>query len=343
MRAIQITGYGDIDRLAITEFPDPVPGPGEVAIEVRAFGVNFADVLARVGLYVQAPRPPFTPGFEVAGTIAVTGPGVTGLQVGDPVVALTEFGGYASRVVVPANAAIPIPAGMGMETAAGLAVTGVTAYHALMVQGAVSPGESVLVQAAAGGVGLCAVQLAHNAGARVIATCGGARKVRFLQEFGLEHVIDYRAEDLPARVRELTGGEGLDVILDSVGAAFVRTGMELLAPGGRFVAIGAATFAPERTRSLFQLAREYFRTPRLHPLTLLGQSKSYIGVQMLVIGRKKPGVLRRALESVVADTAAGRLRPVIDRVLPAGEIGQAHRLLQGRQTIGKIVITWEGG
>ncbi len=340
MRAIQITGYGDVDRLVAGEFPDPAPGPGEVAIEVEAFGINFADVLARVGLYVQAPKPPFIPGFEVAGTIAAVGAGVSDLRPGDRVVSLTEFGGYATRVVVPAMAACPIPAGLSMTEAAGLTVTGVTAYHGLIVQGAVTGGEWVLVQAAAGGVGLAAVQLAKNAGARVIGTCGGARKVAFLRDFGVEHVIDYRSEDVAARIREITGGDGLDAILDSIGSDFVRTGLSLLGPGGRFVAIGAANFAPQRNRNLWQLAREYLKTPRLHPLTLLGQSKSYIGVQMLVLGRKKPGVLRRALEAVLAEAAASRIRSVIDRVLPVAEIREAHRRMQGRESIGKLVMTW---
>lgn len=342
MRAIQITAYGDIDRLAVRELPDPAPGPGEVAIAVRVFGVNFADVLARVGLYVQAPKLPFVPGFEVAGTVVGTGAGVTSLKVGDPVVSLTEFGGYATRVVVSEVGVCLIPAGLSFTEAVALSVVGVTAYHALLVQGALSAGESVLIQAAAGGVGLAAVQLATGVGARVIASCGGERKVGFLRErFGLEHVIDYRSADLPAEIRRIVGTEGLDVILDSVGGAFVRTGMELLGPGGRFIGIGAATFAPAKTRSIPQLVREYLKTPRLHPLTLLGQSKSFIGVQMLVLGRKKPAVLRRALEAVLREAEVGRLKPIIDAVLPASQIGEAHRRLQGRESIGKLVITWD--
>jgi len=341
MRAIQITGYGDIDKLAECVLPDPVPALGEVAIAVHAFGINFADVLSRTGLYVNAPRPPFVPGFEVAGIVAAVGPGVTAVKPGDRVVSLTEFGGYATRVTVPEMAACPIPADMSFEVAASLTVTGVTAYHALLVVGSLAPGETVLVQAAAGGVGLCAVQLARNAGARVIATCGGPRKVQYLRDFGVEHVIDYHSEDVVSRVLAITGPDGLDVILDSVGGAFVRTGMAMLGPNGRFIGIGAATFAPARgARNVVQLAREYMRVPRLHPLTLLGQSKAYIGVQMLIIGRKKPAVLRRALEAVLAQATVGRLQGVIDQVLPASQIGEAHRLLQSRATIGKLVITW---
>lgn len=341
MRAIQITGYGDLSKLQMRDLPDPEPGPGEVLIAVKAFGVNFADVLARVGLYVQAPPPPFTPGFEVAGTVAAVGPGVTGLSMGDRVVSVTEFGGYATRVTVPEMAVCRIPPEMGFVEAAGLTVTGVTAYHALMVQGALAPGETVLIMAAAGGVGLHAVQMARQAGARVIAACGGAEKVRFLREqFGLEQVIDYRAEDLVHRVRTLAP-EGADVILDSLGGPFVRTGMALLGPGGRFISIGGANFAPRRTRDLLQLAREYLRTPRLNPLRLLGQSKSFIGVQMLVLGRAKPGVLRRAMEAVIAETAAGRLRTVLHSARTAERAGEAHDLLQSRATIGKLVLTWE--
>lgn len=340
MRSIQISGYGDTDRLVIKESPDPSPGPGQVAIDVRAFGVNFADVMARVGLYAQAPPPPFVPGFEIAGVVAEVGAGVTLVQPGDQVVSLCEFGGYATRVIVPELSACPIPLGLSLEQAAGLTVTGVTAHHALMVQGGLLSGENVLIQAAAGGVGLVAVQLAKNAGARVIAACGGPKKAAFLHDFGVSDVIDYLGEDLPSRVRALVGQGGLDVILDSVGGQFVSTGMRLLGPNGRFVAIGAAAFAPSRRRNPWQLIREYIRTPRLHPLNLIGQSKSFIGVQMLVIGRRKPEILRRSMEHVLAEAAAGRLDPVIRTVLPVTQIGEAHRLLQGRHTIGKIVMTW---
>jgi len=311
-----------------------------VAIDVQAFGVNFADVMARVGLYTQAPPPPFIPGFEIAGVVARVGSGVTSMRPGDRVVALCEFGGYASRVVVSELSACPVPQGFSLEKAAGLTVTGVTAHHALMVQGGLQAGESVLIQAAAGGVGLVAIQLARNAGARVIAACGGPKKVAFLHNLGLPEVVDYMNEDLPSRVRNMVGPTGLDVILDSVGGQFVGTGMRLLGPNGRFVAIGAATFAPAGRRNPWQLLREYIKTPRLHPLHLLGQSKSYIGVQMLVIGRHKPAILRRSMEHVLAEAAAGRLDPMIQTVLPAEQIEAAHTLLQGRQTIGKIVMKW---
>lgn len=341
MQVIRITGYGGIDRLQRVTLPDPRPGPGEVAIAVRAFGVNFADVLARVGLYVQAPRPPFVPGFEVAGTVAALGEGVTTMQPGDRVVCLTPFGGYADRIVVPAQAAAPMPDAMSYAEAAALPVVGVTAYHALLVQGGLAAGDTVLIQAAAGGVGLAAVQLARHAGARVIGVCGGPRKAAFLRDFGVEHVVDHQNEDLAARVAAITAGQGLDVILDSVGGAFIAGGLRMLRAGGRFVSIGAAAFAPVRNRNLLQLLRTYLSVPRLHPLRLLGQSKSFIGVQMLVLGKQQPAVLRRSLEAVLAEAALGRLQPVLADVLPPGRIGEAHRRLQGRETIGKLIITWD--
>lgn len=340
MQAIQITGYGETDKLVLKELPDPHPGPGEVAIDVKASGLNFADILCRLGLYVNAPPPPFVPGLEVAGTIAAVGPGVTDLKPGDRVVSVTFFGGYATRVVVPAIAACRLPEAVPFAEAAGMAVTGVTADHALLVAGGLRAGETVLIQAAAGGVGLHAVQMAQRVGARVIATCGGERKVRYLQEqFGLEHVIDYRREDVPTAVRRIAPA-GLDVLLDSIGGAFIGTGMKLLAPNGRFVSIGGATFVSGGRRNWLHLAMEYLKTPRLHPMTLLGESKAFIGVQMLILGRDRPEVLRRALERVVAETVAGRLRTVVDAAMPADRVGEAHRLLQGRGTIGKLVITW---
>lgn len=340
MQVIEISGHGGVDRLVLRERPDPEPGPGQVAIRVHAFGLNFADVLARLGMYAQAPPPPFVPGFEVAGTVAAVGPGVTGLVPGQRVAALTEFGGYATRVVVPAMGAVPIPEQMDYVTAAAVPVTFVTAYHALIALGGLQPGERVLVQAAAGGVGLAAVQLARNAGAVVIGTCGSPEKVRFLQQFGVEHAFDYRAGDVAARVRALTGPDGLDVVLDSVGGRFIRTGLSLLGPNGRFISIGAADFMPTGRRSLPGLLRALLRTPFLHPFTLLGSAKSFLGVQMLVIGRKKPALLRRALEVTMAEVAAGRLRVVVDRAVPAAGLGAAQDRLQGRRSIGKLVAVW---
>ncbi len=340
MQVFEISGYGGTDRLVLKQRPDPVPGPGEVAIAVHAFGLNFADVLMRLGLYVQAPPPPFVPGFEVAGVVAAVGPGVTELVPGQRVLALCGFGGYATQVVVPAMAACPIPDQMDFATAAAIPVTFATAYHSLVVLGGVRPGEQVLIQAAAGGVGLAAVQLAARAGAGVLATCGGPDKVRFLQDFGVRHVIDYRREPVAARVQEIVGAAGLDVILDSVGGRFIRTGLDLLGPNGRFISIGAADLAPPGRRNWPRLLWGLARLPWLHPLTLLGGSKAFIGVQMLVIGRQKPAVLRHALEQSLAGVTAGELQVVLDQTLPVGRIAEGHDRLQGRRTIGKLVAVW---
>src|SRR6476646_6298742 len=218
MRQVVIARHGGPEVMQVREAPDPVPGDGELRIRVRAAGVNFADILARIGLYPDAPKPPVVVGYEVAGVVDAVGEGVTGLHEGDRVLALTRFGGYADCVVVPVSQAFRFPDRLSDAEAAAVPVTYATAAIALYRMAALSAGEVVLVHNAGGGVGIAATQLARLRRATVIGTAS-AGKHDALRSFGVEHAIDYRNADVEAEVRQLTRGRGVDVILDPIGGA----------------------------------------------------------------------------------------------------------------------------
>src|SRR5881409_1787936 len=236
MRSVWITRTGPPEVLEVRDGPDPVPGPGQALVRVRASGVNFADVSARLGFYPDAPRRPCVVGYEVAGTVERLGAGVDGdLAVGRRVVALTRFGGYAEAVAVPAGQVFPMPERMSFEEAAAVPVNYLTAVLMLRHFGNVRAGDRVLVHAAAGGVGMAAIQLCRIAGADVIGTASAAKHA-LLREAGVAHAIDYRTEDFEAAVRRLTGGRGVDIVLDATGA--FRKSYRCLAPLGRLVCFG---------------------------------------------------------------------------------------------------------
>src|SRR5437016_10376334 len=236
MRSVWITRTGPPEVLEVRNGPDPVPGPGQVLVRVRASGVSFAAVSARLGLYPDAPPRPCVVGYEVAGTVEQLGPGLDGdLPVGRRVVALTRFGGYAEAVAVPAPQVFAIPERMSFEEAAAVPVNYLTAVLMLRHFANVRAGDRVLVHAAAGGVGMAAIQLCRIAAAEVIGTASAAKHA-LLREAGVAHAIDYRTEDFEAAVRRLTGGRGVDIVLDATGA--FRKSYRCLAPLGRLVCFG---------------------------------------------------------------------------------------------------------
>ncbi|MEW6637819.1 MAG: NADPH:quinone oxidoreductase family protein, partial [Actinomycetota bacterium] len=242
MRAILVEEFGEPEVMRYVEVDRPVPGPGEVLIEVRAAGVNYADTMRRRNSYVVRQELPFVPGSEVAGVVAEVGEGVEDVKEGDRVVALIGTGGYAEYAVAQARGLIPIPEGLDFEGAAALPLQGLTAYHVIKTSGAMKPGESILVHAAAGGVGTLAVQMAKLLGAgTVIATASSDEKLELARSLGADVLINYTDDDWPERVREVTGGRGADVILEMVGGEFVRKNLQCLAPFGRMVVFGAAS------------------------------------------------------------------------------------------------------
>jgi len=254
------TGNGGPEVLRVEERPDPPVGPGDVRIAVRAAGVNFADTMARVGLYPDAPKPPCVMGYEVAGTIESLGEGVTEHAAGDRVMAGTRFGGQAELVTVPAEQALPLPEQLSFEQGAAFPVNYGTAYAALVVMGSLRAGTRVLIHAAAGGVGIAATQIARNAGAEIFGTASPA-KHEAIRAQGVKHSIDYRSQDFAAEVMRLTAGEGVDLILDALGPTSFRKDYRLLRPGGRLVMYGLSEATKDGKRDIPAALRGLARMP----------------------------------------------------------------------------------
>jgi len=321
------------------EAPDPVPGDGEIRIAVYAAGVNFADILARLGLYPDAPKPPVVVGYEVSGVVDAVGPNVTRLRKGDRVVALTRFGGYADRVVVPAWMAFPIPAAMDANVAAAIPVNYATALVALYQMSNLSAGETVLVHGAGGGVGIAATQLARLRGAMVIGTASAA-KHEAIRRHGVQHAIDYRTADVVAEVKRLTNGRGVDVVLDPIGGRSFADSYRLLAPLGCLVMYGVSSIAPGERRSLWRAVTTLMRMPKFKPLSLMNGNRGVFGLNLghLWDERKR---LADAMTFLVGEVAEGRLRPVVAKTFPLERAADAHRFMQSRSNIGKVILTTE--
>ena len=337
MLAAVITGFGAPERLQIREVPTPVPAPGEVRIRVRAIGLNFADVMARLGLYPAIPDPPFIPGLEVAGEVESLGQGVTEFAPGDRVAAFTPLNGYAELVCTPASFAFRISPEVPWTEAAAMTVASLTAYHGLVTLARLQSGERLLVHAAAGGVGLATIQIAKHLGAEVFATAGSEAKLAIAREHGADHLIDYRKEDFARIVRDRTGGYGVDVVMDSVAGRVFRKGMKLLAPMGRYVLFGFAAVTGARRVNWIRGAAEALTMPILFPHTLPTRNNSLHCFNLFFLTHKTEA-LRAALDRVAAWHQEGIIRPVVGSVFPFAKIAEAQAYLQGRHSHGKVVV-----
>jgi NADPH:quinone reductase-like Zn-dependent oxidoreductase len=336
MRHIVIARYGPPEVLQVREASDPKPGPGDVRISVRAAGVNFADVLGRLGLYPDAPKPPFTPGYEVCGTVDAIGAGVMGLKPGDRVLSLTPFGGYATLVVVPAALVFPAPAVLSDAEAAALPVNYLTALVALYKFANVEAGETVLIHNAAGGVGIAATQLARLRGATVIGTAS-ATKHDAIRLYGVGHAIDYRTQDVAAEVRRLTSGRGVDVVLDAIGGKSFATSYRLLAPLGRLAVYGVSSIAPGTTRSWWRALRTIASMPTFKPLSLMNRNRGVFGINLAHLWTEQEK-LKKTMQLLLAEVGNGRIRPVIARTFPLDRAADAHQFMQSRANVGKVIL-----
>lgn len=340
MKAVVLVRHGSArEAFELRELPDPEPGPGQLRIAVDAFGLNYADVSARQGTYQDAPPIPGVIGYEVVGRVDKVGANVTTLQVGQRVAALTRFGGYATMAITDVRAAAVIPEDMDVGIAAALPTQGCTAYYCAEEMVRMYEGDHVLVQAAAGGVGTLLVQLAKRRGCVVYGTAGSDKKLDYLRALGVDYPINYRSQDFADVVRRIRRSDGLDVIFDSLGGSAVRKGLQLLGAGGRIVCFGAA----EREAGSFQLLRDLqfvasWGVP--HPIPWLMASKGLIGVNMLRIADNRPLTLKRCLDAVVDLALKGELQPSVGGRFLASQIAEAHELLGGRGSTGKVVVTW---
>jgi synaptic vesicle membrane protein VAT-1 len=337
MRQVWITRRGGPEVLQVREAADPVPGEGEVRIRVAAAGVNFADVLARMGLYPDAPPLPAVVGYEVAGTVDAVGAGVRGFREGDRVAALTRFGGYTDVVCVAAAQAFPVAPALSFQKAAAIPVNYLTAWIMLVHLGCVRAGDRVLVHAAAGGVGQAAVQICRWRGAEVVGTASASKHAR-LRELGVAHCIDYRTQDFEAEVRRLYGKAGVDVALDAVGGESFKKSYRCLGPLGRMYIFGVSSFAPGRTRSMVAAVRGLVSMPRFSPIALMNANRGVHGVNLGHLWHRAE-LLNQMLGEIVALVDDGTFDPVVDQTFPFDRAADAHARLQDRQNFGKVLLT----
>jgi NADPH:quinone reductase-like Zn-dependent oxidoreductase len=337
MRQAVITRHGPPDVFEIREAPDPSAAAGELRIRVRAAGINFSDVLSRLGLYPDAPKPPMVVGYEVAGHVDAIGPGVTGFARGDRVVALTRFGGYSDVVVAPAGLCFLVPGELSDAEAASIPVTYLTAALALYRMAAITPGETVLVHNAGGGVGIAAIQLARLRRATVIGTASPMKHAA-LRSFGVEHVIDYTHANVLNDVRRITRGRGVDVVLDPIGGRSFGESYRMLAPLGRLIMYGLSAAAPGERRSWWKAFRAWRATPRFHAMSLINRNRGVFGLHAGHLWDERTK-LAPLMEMLIAEFQAGRLQPIVAKTFPLEKAADAHRFIQSRGNIGKVVLT----
>jgi synaptic vesicle membrane protein VAT-1 len=341
MRAVVITRHGSYDALAVQERPDPPVGPGEVRIAVKAAGINFADLLARTGVYPDAPPPPCVVGYEVAGEVESVGEGVEEFKPGDRVMAGTLFNGHAELVAVPVDQVIALPERFSFEQGAAVIVNYATAYAGLVIMGGLKAGERVLIHSAGGGVGISATQVAKRIGAEVFGTAS-ASKHDAIRAQGVDHPIDYRTQDFAEEVRRLTGGEGIDVAFDALGPKSFRKDYRLLREGGRLVMYGYSESESAGSRNipavLAGLARAPFATvPWWKSLGVMNENKGVFGLNMLTWWKREG--LDRVLEPLAAELDAGAYDPVVGGSFPFDRAADAHRFIAERKNVGKVVLT----
>lgn len=322
MKAILCKELGDPTKLVYEDVPSPEPGPGQVRIRVYACGVNFADTLIIAGNYQTKPDLPFSPGMEVAGEIAAVGEGVTHYKPGDRVFCIVDWGGYAEEVLANANVVLPLPESMDYETAASFPVAYGTSHIALDHRADLQPGETLLVFGAAGGVGLTAVEIGKHMGATVIACASTPEKLALTQQYGADHVINYREESIRDRVKEITGGKGADVIYDPVGGDAFDQAMRAINWEGRLLVIGFASG----------------RIPQIPANLPLVKNASVVGVFWGAYSRKDPGTLLNSLQTLLGWHAKGSLKPHISHRFPLKDAADAMLALMNRQSTGKVVI-----
>lgn len=331
MRAWVAERYGPPELLRLAELPDPQPGPGQALVRVRAIGLNFADCMARAGVYPNTPKPPFVPGMEVAGEVVALGEGVTEPPVGTAVAAVPIFGGHAEYVVVKASHLRPLPSGLSFVEGASFVVTGLTADHALFTVGRLRAGEKVAILAAAGGVGTVAVQMALQAGAHVLAVASSQAKQELVRKLGAQEVVGY--EHYPKAV-----ASGVDVVLDSVAGSLFRPGWRALRPDGRYVLFGLASAVGPRRIRYFKAAVELVRMGVVIPSLLVQSCKTLAGFNLSLVPHLAPHLSQR-YQVLCRKVQDGELKPIVGKVFSFSDLPSAHAFLQGRGSFGKVVVT----
>lgn len=322
MKAIVCRAWGDPSTLTLEDLPTRPPEAGEVTVRVRACGVNFADTLMIAGTYQMRPPFPFSPGLEIAGEVIACGAGVEHLRPGDRVMGVCDYGGCAEEATVSAGLLLPIPPGMDFTTAAAFPIAYGTSHLALDHRAKLQAGETLLVLGAAGGVGLTAVEIGHRLGATVIAAASTAEKLALAQSYGAAHTINYADENLRERLKDITGGKGVNVVYDPVGGPLFDAALRSLAWEGRLLVVGFASGT----------------IPEVPVNLTLVKNCAVMGVFWGAYGRQNPRVLVGSLRTLLGWYTEGHLRPHISATFPLAQTADAYWLLMRRQSTGKVIV-----
>ncbi|MFC1559285.1 zinc-binding dehydrogenase [Gemmatimonadota bacterium] len=336
MHVVRVPKFGPPEVLEYVEQPDQEPGPGEIRAAVRAIGINFADITARMGLYPDSGKPPFVTGYEFAGTVERLGEGVESVKEGDAIIGMKNFGCYADTVVTSEKFVFPLPERLSPEQGAAFPVTYITAWHAMVYLGNLHPGERVLIQNAGGGVGTAAIQIARHRGAEILGTASAA-KHEFIRGLGVDHVIDYRQGDWTEKVMEITDGKGVEMILNPLGGPSLKTDFNLLAHTGRLIAYGVSAGSRGMSRNLPRAIWNIFRSPRFSPIQMMMKNRGAFGVHIGHLWHRHE-VLAGEMAEMRDLLIDGTLDPIIDTTFPLQEAAKAHRYIQDRKNQGKVML-----
>src|SRR6476659_3759507 len=336
MRQIVTTANGGVEVLKVQEAANPTPAKGEVVVQVMAAGLNFADILARQGLYPDGPKKPCVMGYEVAGVVEAVGEGVDPQLANKPVVAMTRFRGQAEKVAIAANQLFAKPESLSYEQAAAIPVNYLTAYALLEVMGSLHAGESVLIHNAGGGVGLAAIDIAKQIGATTFGTASPG-KHKFLRERGLDNPIDYRNQDWLPVLKQLTAGRGVDLVIDPIGGSHWKKSYAALRHTGRLGMFGVSTASANGLSGKFKMLKAAIQTPWFHPIGLINKNRGVFGLNLGHMWHE-PEKVATWMKSILAGVSEGWVRPHVDKAFPFAQVGDAHSYMEARKNIGKVVL-----
>ncbi|CAM2108727.1 synaptic vesicle membrane protein VAT-1 homolog [Lepidochelys kempii] len=339
-RALVLSGFGGYEKVKVqVRRGEPSPRPGELAVRVRACGLNFADLLARQGLYERLPPPPVSPGMECAGTVLALGEGVTGRQVGDKVMVLARAGLWQEVVTVPANQTFLMPDGMSFEEAAAFLVNYITAYMILFDFGNLRPNQSILIHMAAGGVGTAAIQLCKTVENVTIFGTASASKHDALRESGVAHPIDYRSMDYVEEVRKISP-KGVDIVLDPLGGSDTSKAFNLLKPMGKLITYGVANLLTGQKKNLVAMAKTWWNQFSINALQLLHLNKAVCGYHLGYMDEEFE-LIGGVVAKLVSLYNQGKIKPKIDSVWPFEQVADAMRQMQEKKNVGKVILVPE--
>lgn len=337
-RRVEFTKAGSPSTIRVAEMPMPEPKQGQVRVKVVFAGINFADLLMRLGFYQPRPPYPFTPGYEVSGIIDALGDDESQFTIGQRVVAAMSTGGQSSHVVVDAQRVLPLPEEISLETAAAMPVTYLTAHHMLHHLGHLDEHESVLIHGGAGGVGTAALQLCQWAGVRKVWATASGSKSEIIESYG-GRAIDRHNQDFVSIVKKETDNQGVDHILDPIGGDNLTRSLSVLKEGGRLYTYGMSAVAPTSKRSILRSFLAWRKTPAFDPLRLMTRNRGVFGIHMGTW--KNEAVMLKQLERIMEGVLTGALNPVIDSIFDVEDVAEAHQYLHDGKNVGKVLLRFE--